>query len=122
MSANTIKMNTGQAMGGVSASKVGSMFSGTPGIVICSVIGISMFIGAFVSASQFVGSKDDWNKVQPQIQRVMILTLIGTIVLMAAVLLFFINDSAKAMYFILIACTLSLGLSYAALAIAAITR
>jgi len=72
--------------------------------------------------SQFVGSKDDWNVIKPQITKVLILTLIGTVGLIIASLLYFIQDSAKTIYFILVLCCLSLGMSYSALAIAAISR
>jgi cytochrome b561 len=123
MSTNTgTKMNTDTATAGSSGSSIGTLFKGSIGIVITTVIGIGMFIGAFVSSSKFVGSKDDWNQVQPQITRVLIYTLIGTFAFMLAALLFFIQDSAKAMYFIMVVCCLSLGLSFASLAIAAISR
>lgn len=120
MSSNIGKMNTATA--GSSASSVGSFFGGAPGIVITTIIGIAMFVSAFVSSSKYVGSKDDWNQVQPQITRVLIYTLIGTFAFMLAALLFFIQDSAKAMYFIMVVCCLSLGLSFSALAVAAISR
>ncbi len=108
--------------GGSTTSKIGSFFTGTPGIVIASLVALGMFIGSFVSTSKFLGTKDDWNLIKPQVTKIWILTLVGTFGFMIASLLFFVQDSAKAMYFILVVTCLSLGLSYSALAVAAISR
>ena len=101
-----------------------SQFSGGGNwiIIVFTVISVGMFIGSFVSMSQFVGSKDNWNVIQPQITKILILTIIGTFGLVIASLLYYIQDPAKTIYFILILCCVSLGLSYAALAVAAISR
>jgi hypothetical protein len=102
---------------------VSKAFSGgTWLIVLFSIVSIGLFIGSFVSMSQFLGSKDDWNVIQPQITKVLILTLVGAFGLMVASFLYYIQDPAKTIYYILVLCCLSLGLSYAALAIAAISR
>ena len=91
-------------------------------IIFFTLLSVGMFIGSFVSMSQFVGSKDNWNVIQPQITKILILTLIGTFGLIMASLLYYIQDPAKTIYFILILCCVSLGLSYAALSVAAISR
>jgi hypothetical protein len=126
MSSNSTKLTTVAANSGsvttMAPVKGGSFFSGKIGIIIASVISLGMFIGSFVSASQFLGSKDDWNTIKPQITKIWILTLVGTFGFMIAALLFFIQDSAKAMYFMVVISCLSLGLSYSALAVAAISR
>lgn len=126
MSSNSTKLTTVAANSGSATSmtpaKVGSFFSGKIGIIIASIVSLGMFIGSFVSASQFLGSKDDWNTIKPQITKIWILTLVGTFGFMIAALLFFIQDSAKAMYFMIVISCLSLGLSYSALAVAAISR
>jgi hypothetical protein len=121
-SANRTTVASNSGSGGSTGSKLTSFFTGTPGIVLTSLIAVGMFIGSFVSTSKFLGSKDDWNLIKPQITKIWILTLVGTFGFMIAALLYFVQDSAKAMYFILIMTCLSLGLSYSALAVAAITR
>ena len=108
--------------GGSISSKMASAGSGMIGVVIFGVISVGMFIGAFVSMSNFVGSKDDWNLIKPQITKIWILTLIGTFGLIIAALLYFIQDSARTIYFILVLSCLSLGLSFSSLAISAISR
>lgn len=105
-----------------STSKMPSFAKGYIGISIFTVLAIGMFIGSFISMSNFVGSKDDWNLIQPQITRVLIFTLIGTFGLIVASLLYYVQDPEKSIYFILIVCCLSLGLSFSSLAIAAISR
>jgi len=103
-------------------SKMASAGSGMIGVIIFGLVSVGMFIGAFVSMSNFVGSKDDWNLIKPQITKIWILTLIGTFGLIIAALLYFIQDSARTIYFILVLSCLTLGLSFSSLAIAAISR
>ena len=112
---------TGSTSGTTAGSKLKSMATGYGGIIGFSLLAIGLFIGAFVSMSNFVGSKDDWNLIQPQITKILILTLIGTFSLIAAALLYFIQDSARTIYFILVISCLSLGLSFSSLAISAIS-
>jgi hypothetical protein len=108
---------------GTMGSTIASIATGgTAGIVIFALVSIGMFIGAFVSMSNFVGSKDDWNLIKPQITKIWILTLIGTAGLIITSLLYFIQDSSKTIYYILALTCLSLGLSFSALAISAISR
>ncbi len=113
---------TNAEVGGTTGSKLMSAAKGSYGIITFSVISVALFIWSFVSMSQFVGSKDDWNLIQPQITKILILTLIGTFGLIIAALLYFIQDSARTIYFILVLSCISLGLSYSALAISAISR
>ena len=116
------KSPTNAETGGTLGSKMASAGSGMIGVIIFGVISVGMFIGAFVSMSNFVGSKDDWNLIKPQITKIWILTLIGTFGLIIAALLYFIQDSARTIYFILVLSCLTLGLSFSSLAIAAISR
>jgi hypothetical protein len=87
-----------------------------------SIIAIGLFITSIVMASQFVGSKDNWNDIQPQIVNVWIFSLIGTLFLCIASYMYFIQDSKYAVMFTLILTCISLGLAYSAVAIAVITR
>ena len=118
--ATTAKVTTASTDTGAMISKAFS--GGTWLIILFSTVSIGLFIGSFVSMSQFVGSKDDWNVIQPQITKILILTIIGTVALIIASGLYYIQDPAKTIYFILALCCVSLGLSYAALAISAISR
>jgi hypothetical protein len=119
---SSVTNSTATSTGGLSTSNIMSLTKGYGAIGLFTILAVSMFIGAFVSMSNFVGSKDDWNLIQPQITRILILTIIGTFAFIIASLLFYIQDPAKTIYFILIICCLSLGLSFSSLAIAAISR
>jgi hypothetical protein len=121
-SVNTSTASANSGSGGSTGSKVSSFAKGYGGIAVFTVLAIGMFIGAFVSMSNFVGSKDDWNLIQPQITRILIFTLIGTFGLIVAALLYYVQDPTKSTYFILVVCCVALGLSFSSLAIAAISR
>jgi hypothetical protein len=86
------------------------------------ILFISMFITAFVQMSNFIGSKDDWNTLKPQITKIMIFTMIGTIAFMIASLMFFIQDPTKSVYFAIIISCLSMGLAFASMSVASISR
>ena len=122
MSSNSISKPPTNGETSTLTSKMASAGSGMIGVIIFSLVSVGMFIGAFVSMSNFVGSKDDWNLIKPQITKIWILTLIGTFGLIIAALLYFIQDSARTIYFILVLSCLTLGLSFSSLAIAAISR
>jgi hypothetical protein len=92
------------------------------GIVIFTILSIGLYIGSFVTMSNFIGSKDDWNIIKPQLTKIWGLTLGGTVALMIASFLYFVQDPTRMIYFILLITCLTLGLSFSALAIAAISR
>ena len=122
MSSNANSAPTGNT-GTTFASKLKAVGGGsTVGVWIFGIMSVGLFIGSFVSMSKFVGSKDDWNVIQPQITKILVLTLIGTITLMIAALLYFMQDPARTIYFILVLSCLTLGMSFSALAISAISR
>jgi hypothetical protein len=114
--------NTGATIAGTMGSRVKDVLTGKWTMGISGLTSIILLMVALTNMSQFAGSKDDWNLIQPQIVKVLILTLIGTVLLTIAALLYFIQDSARAIYFILIMVCISLGLSFSAVAIAAISR
>ncbi len=103
-------------------TKLKSTSMNTTLIILFSLTAVGLFIGSFVGMSNFVGSKDDWNVIQPQITKILLLTLFGTFALIVASFLYFIQDSARTIYFILVLTCLSMGLSFSALAISAISR
>lgn len=91
-------------------------------IVISSTIFISLFITAFVRMSQFLGSKDDWNDLKPKVLEVSLYTIFGTIAFGVASIIFMVQNPSKAIYFSMIVSTIALGLAFASLAVASISR
>jgi hypothetical protein len=130
MSASTgsanVKVGNSSSVGistaGTMGSRIKDAVTGKWAVGISGLAAIALLIASVVSMSQFTGSKDDWNLIQPQIVKVLILTLIGTVCLTISALLYFTQDSARAIYFILVMVCVSLGLSFSAVAIAAISR
>jgi hypothetical protein len=92
------------------------------GIIFAGLLFVSLFIAAFVQMSNFIGSKDDWNTLKPQITKIIVLVLIGIFAFIIASLMYFIQDPQKAIYFTIVTSGLSIGLAFMALAIAAISR
>ena len=86
------------------------------------IIAVSMFLYAFYDFTQFMGSSDRWNMLQPQILKTLILTIVGTVALTIAALFYFTQSPQKAIYFVIVMSSLSFCLSYGALAIGAISR
>ena len=124
MSANSSKINA-SSLSSLTSSMGTGMMSGLKqsiGVILFTLLAVSMFIAAFVKMTSFVGSKDDWNSIQPQITKILILTMVGTFALLGAALLYYIQDPEKVIYFILVIVCLSLGLSFSALATAVISK
>jgi hypothetical protein len=99
-----------------------ALFTGQLALVLTIGITMAAFGWSFYNFASFVGSKDDWNTLKPQVLWVMGQTAIGIIFLSIASLIYFTQNSEKAVYFILVVSCIALGLSYAALAIASISR
>ena len=91
-------------------------------IIFAGLVFVSMFIASFVTMSNFVGSKDDWNILKPQLTKIIILVMIGIFAFVIASLMFFIQDPQKSIYFTIVISGLSLGLAFMALSVAAISR
>ncbi len=117
---NAIAAATGVATTGV-WDKVKS--NKTTTIMIIGVLFfVSMFIASFVQMSNVVGSNDTWNQIQPQVTKIVIMTLIGITGFIVASLAFYIQDPSKAVYFTIVISSLAIGLSFIALSVAAISR
>ena len=92
-------------------------------IILISIIAIVMFILSFVYTAKFVGRKDDWNQIQPQVTEILIYTIIGTISFTIASLIFYTQgNNENIMFFVIPVSCMALGLSYSALAVSAISR
>ena len=114
--------DTGNASGLSSANSKNKTIT-TVSLCIMSLIAIGMFIGSFVTTSQMLGSKDDWNLIQAQVVKILILTLIGTVCFTIAIMIFCHTlEQGNIIYVLVPVSCISIGLSYSALAISAISR
>ena len=88
-----------------------------------AVTTIVLFIASFAVSAHFLGGSDTWEKIQKEaLTKVLPLTLFGTLALFVTSALYLLQDPHKTMYYLLVLSCLSLGLSYSALVIAAISK
>jgi len=123
ISTTSTAANAAKNMANSATASVSSLLSGsTAGLIFFGLLAAGLYIGSFVSISQFVGSKDNWNQIKDQIKKTWGLALGGSVALFLACLLYFIQNREYVIYVILAISCITLGLSYSALAAAAISR
>jgi hypothetical protein len=94
---------------------------GTFAILGCGITAIILFIKATMDTSKFIGDTATWRSIKPQISRIWWQTGIGALILFIGMFVYAIQYSkASAMFSLLISC-LSLGLSFSAISMAAIS-
>ena len=91
-----------------------------PGIAI--LVSIILFISTFFQFTTMAGSSDQWVNLQSQVQTILVLVIIGTILFMIGALSYFIQEPTKAVYFSIVVSCIALGLSYGSLAVGVISR
>ena len=91
-----------------------------PGIAL--FISIVLFISTFFQFTSMAGGSDQWTYLQSQVQIILVLVIIGTILFMIGALAYFIQEPMKAVYFSIVVSCIALGLSYGALSVAVISR
>ncbi len=89
---------------------------------LASLTAVGLFIGSYVSTASFLGTKEDWNNIQKKVTVIVGLSIGATIALALAALLYFISDERKAVYYTIIVSTLAIGMSYASIAVASISK
>ena len=90
--------------------------------ILSGLVFVALFIAAFVEMQSFVGSKDDWNQLKPQLTKITILVVLGIIAFTIASLIYFTQNPAKSIYFTIVVSGISLGLAFMSLSVAAISR
>ena len=86
-----------------------------------AILAIISYAVSFFSTSKFIGDKEIWISLQPQINTILISCMVGTGLLMIGAFLYFLQDQTYMMYFLLFLTFITLCLSYASLSIAAIS-
>jgi len=90
-------------------------------IIGSSEIAVSLFIATFTFTASNVNNNDNKRTVTPQIQKILASTIIGTVMFSIAIFIFYNKDKESTHIPLLLLSTLAVGLSYAALCIAAIS-
>lgn len=91
-----------------------------PGIAM--LVSIALFITTFFQFNSMAGGSDQWVNIQSQVQSILVLVIIGTILFMIGAFAYFIQEPTKAVYFSIVISCIALGLSYGSLAVGVISR
>ena len=81
-------------------------------------------LATFISISKFIGSKDRWLRIQQESGDIWVFSLLGSVMLFGAGILYFIikPNQEKIMYFIFVVTFLAMGLASSALGVALIHK
>jgi hypothetical protein len=89
---------------------------------VSALTAVGLYIGSFVESSKYISGSDDWNTIRNRVFTIIGLSIGGAMALGLAALLYFLANQEKAVYFQIIMSSLAVGMSYAALGVAAISR
>lgn len=81
----------------------------------------ALLISSFSLTANFVGTSSTWNAIGEKVNKIWVMSFFGSLLLFIVSIVYFNQDSPKTIYFILLLLCLTLGFSYSALAVAAIT-
>jgi hypothetical protein len=84
------------------------------GTIIC-------YIFSYLNISNFIGNKLSWATLREPVTAIWWKTILGSFLLFITAMLYFFNDTAKAMYFVIGLSCVTLCMSYTALSISAIS-
>ena len=80
-----------------------------------------LYCRSFIYISKFVGQKDGWSQIRPQIIKIWGLSMTGSFLLLISSFIYFTGEPINTIYFILVISFIALALSYSALGVSAIT-
>lgn len=89
---------------------------------VFGVIGVGLLAGSFGTAVSYLGSKEDYDQIKDKIWIIVGIAIGGAAVLALATILYYLQNPTGAAYFQTVLTTLAMGMSFAALAMSAITR
>ena len=91
-------------------------------MMFSSVVSVGLLLISTILASQFLGNSDNWIQIKQKVTQLWIFTIIGTIALFIASLMYISKYKENANILFLIFICFSLGLSFSAFAMSAITK
>jgi len=83
---------------------------------------LTCYILSFMEITKFIGDKLTWNTLKGPVASIWWKCILGSFLLFITAILYFINDTTKTMYFIIALACITLCMSYASLAICAISK
>ena len=90
----------------------------------CFALALGAFGYSFYNSSTYLGSKDNWNELQPVFPSIYIPVIIGTIILCIALGIYMsqMMSNPNILYMLMVISILALGFSYTAVAMAVLTK
>ena len=61
-------------------------------------ISLILFVTSTILVSKYIGSKDSWNEIKDQINKIITFSVIGSVILFIALLIYLLQDQEKAVY------------------------
>lgn len=119
---STNNKNTAASSSNSATGTIGEWIAEHGLFTLATLTAVGLYIGSFVESSKYIGGKDDWNTIRPRIITIIGLSIGGALALGLAALMYFIANQQKAVYFQIIVTSLAMGMAYAALAVASISR
>jgi hypothetical protein len=107
----------------IAATKSSGFFTAPNiGMLVGLILFVGFYIGAIATMANFVGSQDNWNAVQPQINKVIGLSIAGMVGFTIASLLYFKQSPNMSIIFTIILSCMALTMSFIAVSVSAITK
>jgi vacuolar-type H+-ATPase subunit I/STV1 len=106
---------------GASSISMTSIGIGSGLIAVFGITAIVLFIAACTQTSAFIGDTATWRAIKPQISRIWWQTSIGALLLFIGMFIYAIQYGKHTALFTLMIACLSLGLSFAAISMSAIS-
>jgi len=112
------KTNSASGASSISMTSIGI---GSGLIAVFGITAIVLFIAACTQTSAFIGDTATWRAIKPQISRIWWQTSIGALLLFIGMFIYAIQYGKHTALFTLMIACLSLGLSFAAISMSAIS-
>jgi hypothetical protein len=91
-------------------------------VYISYAIFTALFITSIVRMSQFLGSSDSWNQIKSQVTEVLVYSFVGILAFTIASLTLVIQMPTTLSYLPMLVACLALGIGFAAICLATISR
>lgn len=91
-------------------------------MIMTGLVGLGLYIWSAITVSQAHGASEDYGVLKNTVPSLIAQTLVGTLLLYLALLMYVIQDLNVMIYLLVVMVFLTFGLAYTAVAIAAMSR
>jgi hypothetical protein len=112
-------MSANAAVAPMPSVSITSMITSLPVVIVCGLIALGLWSGVWIQTASLAGDLPSWNMIHSQVTKVVVTTMLVSVVLLLISLIYFIQDQTRSIYVLFILIGLSAGLSYSAMAASA---